>query len=513
MAKQGPITRDEMMSIWAASVDKSYRKPLQDAGDGKGLEVYGQSAEQLARVSTAIDRTTQAMYILPHSGQTDEPASGARKATVTLSIRRQLLAEQPLILGKGHFIVSEETTDAGENGPVLVQPGRRYLLRDDLVFLPGQMGPLDVIAEAEFEGTSFNNPLPDTIGRPVQAGTGFTRARATVIAPDFTNLNADGLIRSINEADTFVPDHVGQYVRFISGLNLGKVVRIASFAEPPDPSIQAGSTVSFDVIHAVDATVFAGSFQIGEQLSINGGAGFGTLLGKLEGGVTKLVFRFRTGTNAVVGNVITGVSSAATLTVRVMLSNPSYVSEAPVGSVGGAEWEVLDWEEHFGIEITNAASPNGGRFAMLDELGAERGLSRSPSENDAAYRYRVATLADVVSPKAIMRSISKSFGNYSWTFREVGLERLLGFFYDGTTEPPEAAPGREPCDAYDTDVYLYTGARTGTWKQAFIGGDGIMCKHHVLSWEGASTLQIKRETQGQICCDNANMLRSQAAGT
>lgn len=463
--KKGPVTRDELMAVWAAAVDSNYRLPLQEAGDGHGLEIYSQAATQLARVSESIDRTTQALYILPHSGQTDEPARGEAKATVTLSVRRLALTEHVLYLAPGSFIVAEETTDYGENGPVTVQPGRKYITTEPLVFCPGEAGPFDVAAEAEYPGWSYNNPLPNTITLPVQPGAGFERDRATVVAPDFatssTQLPAKGQIRTVNEADTFVPEHVGRYVSFVSGANAGLIARVLAFAAPPDPSTFTGSIVDIDVIHSVDGTTFAGTFQDGEEVTWDAGASSGILLvSRTTSGVKRLAFRFAKGTAIGVGDVVTGTLSGATLTVRVVLAAPMYTSE-----VAGASWRVLDWQASWGIEITNNASPEGGRLGILDAIGDERDLQRATNEEDDTYRVRVATLADVVSPNALKRALSRALGALPWVFREVGQELLPGCFYDGTLEAASPTPGREDCDAYDTDVYVYEGLQTsGTFQ-------------------------------------------------
>ncbi len=453
MAKLGPLTRDELMLVWAAAVDKNYRRPLQDAGDGNGLEVYSQAAEQLARVSEAIDTSTQALYILPHSGQTAEPAGGERKATVALTITRHALVNFPLLLAAGSFIVEEQTTDADPSGPIVVTTGRKYITTEDLVFHPGEMGPLVVDAEAEHAGWGYNNPLAGTLSAPVQVGSGFTRTRATLVAPDLAHASvlspARGLLKTVNEADTFVPEHVGQSAIFISGLNAGHVVRVMSYEATPDPATSTGSVIAFDVLHAVDATVFAGAFVVGEVVNIAAGGGFGVVLKASDaGGIRTVTFRFVAGAPVAVGAALLGATSGATLTTRTVLAGPVYVAEAPIAGIGGAEWRVLDWLGDWGLEIANAARPSGGRLGVLDELGAERDLGRASGEQDDNYRQRIATLADVVSPNALKRSLSRALGSIPWVFREVGSIDLRGFFYDSATDDG---------DAYDSEVYVFTG--------------------------------------------------------
>ena len=59
------------------------RGVLADPDSAAAIE---QACEQLALVSAANDETTQALYLLPWSGQSDEPSSGASRSTVTLTV-------------------------------------------------------------------------------------------------------------------------------------------------------------------------------------------------------------------------------------------------------------------------------------------------------------------------------------------------------------------------------------------------------------------------------------------
>lgn len=436
--KTGPLTRDELMLVWAAACDSGYREPLQDAGDGAGLEVYSQHAAQLERVSQAVDKSTQALYILPHSGQTDQPASGGQKATVTLTVSRTINLQRPLVITAGSLIVAEETTDHSPSGPIVVQSGRRFITTGDLVFNPGEPGPFTVPAIAERIGTGYNNPRPNTLVRSVQVGANFTRPRASVTVPN----PARGTIISANEADTFIPEHIGRTVLFTAGANAGLLAHLVAYLQSPDASNGVGSIVAFDDVHAVAGTI-VGTFVASEQVNL--AAGTGRVYAARNG---RMTFQLLTGTAPVVGGVVTGVTSGATLTVTAILYGATYAAET-----GGATWRVLDWEADWGLVITNAASPTGGKHAVLDMLGDDRDLARVSGESDASYSIRVSTLADVVTPNALMRALSRSLGTLAWTFREVGSENLRGSFYDDVSDP----------DAYDGNVMLFDGTVSGTF--------------------------------------------------
>lgn len=452
-AKSGPLTQDDLQAIWESAVDESYSRPFIEAGEGQGFEAYTQGFAQFARVSQAIDVTSQAMFVRPWSGQSNPSAQGGKFATVTLTFQRTQYLERPLRLAAGLIFVEEEQTDWGEDGGVAVLTGRRYVLTEDLVFLPGEQGPFNVQAQAEKVGYGYNNPLPNTISSMVQNGTGFNNSLASVAVTPGNNPPPPALqvlVTALNEADMFVPDHVGQYVLFTAGNNNGLYGRVTSFISPNPP---AGSGVTLEVLCAIHSGTVTGAFQAGENVTIKSGAtvvGRGVfLVSRLDGaGHTRIGFVLTEGIFAN-GDTMSGDLSAATATVDMTLYYPVFTSEAPSGGVGGASWRVLDWVIDFGITVTHAASPSGGTSAMLDELGNEKNLPRSPSETDSAYSVRQSKIADVVSPNAIRRTLNKTLGTTPWCFREVGLALLPGFFYDRVND--------ENGDFYDDDVIVFTG--------------------------------------------------------
>src|SRR5581483_1502678 len=140
--KTGPLTAAELQSVWEGASDPSYVRPLIEGGLGKGLEAWTQYFKQLARVSQAIDASTQGMYVLPASGQTAPPASGAQKATVSVSLSRGGDTSASLVLLAGTAVeevaIAPSATNADEvgtdargavvtGGGTPVRTGRRFL--------------------------------------------------------------------------------------------------------------------------------------------------------------------------------------------------------------------------------------------------------------------------------------------------------------------------------------------------------------------------------------------------
>lgn len=455
--KQGPLTVDEIRQVWASAVDKSYRDPLLDAGDGRGLESYNQAFTQYARISQAIDRTTQSMYLRQHSSQSDLPSAGGAIATVELTLSRTGFLELPLILGAGTTVVQEQTNDSGENGPEPVLTGRRYLLAEDLIFLPGVMGPLTVAAMAEKPGYGYNNPLPGTITVVAQPGTEFYHDKATVL--NFVSpLTQRTEIVAVNEADMFVPDHVGQYVQFVNGANDGKIGRAVAYLPPDltDPDNLIGSSLQLQQVACVEAfSLPSAPFIIGEDVVISTIAGVqtkGRLLAYSDNGThAKLAIELTDGPEVqtiYVGNpasVVAVRTALASVPVSHVLSTGLFDSETQT-----AAWRILDWVIDWGLVATNVAAPSGGRLAMLDLLGGDRGQPRHIGETDDIYRARIVAMADVVSPNAIKRAVQGSFGGYKWTLREPGQDTLRGCFFD--THAPE--------DCLDSDTLIWSGTTT-----------------------------------------------------
>jgi len=470
---RGALTPDELLDVWKKAVDEEYARPILQAGEGQGLEVHTQLHAQLVRVSQAIERTSQAMYLCPWSGQTDEHAMGARKATVTLKFTRSALLDRPLWIQSGSFLVEEETTDWGVDGGVVVTTGMRYAPLQDVVFQPGDVGPFEVPCEAEFPGYGYNNPFPETIRRPVQIGAGFSNAHATVAPLLGTFPTGDVVtISTLNRPDTFIPDHIGQYVALVFGANVGQIGRIRAFRGPNlalNPPV--GSFVDVDRLVAFHTTTYAGAPIIGETFTAPGD--FRTTLITFADDAPTLRVTLRLDnepTPVIVGTVFTGSQSGATFTVETLLHRDAYVAEAPIGIIGGATWEVLPWSA-FGLTITNELSPVGGRPGWLDELGAEKNLPRHPGEDDEMYRMRLKEPADVVSPNAIRRALYRVLGSLPWCFREVGTLEMPGFFYDGDNSPPHVVAGGEMNDAYDAQVLAGAG---GPLIGTFIVGEAMV---------------------------------------
>lgn len=463
--KQGPLTRSELLALWESAVDPNYSAPLVAAGDGNGLEAINQACSQLERASLAIDKSLQAMYILPSSGQTNPPAAGEEFAQVTLTFTRTKNIDKPLHLLAGTIYVDEQLNDWGVDGGISVQTGRRYVIIQDVFFFPGDPGPRTALATAEFVGSGYNNPLHDTLVSIDQPGTNFFHDRATFtvqqVAFTHTPPFQRFILSTVNEADTLIPAHVGQYIIFTAGSNTGKIGLVIGYT-PPDPVHNIGAVVDLEPVLIYQSSSISGSFPApGEEvildITFTPESTGRWIAGQTVGGITSMAIRHSSGTllptgGSTPGNQIVGTITTFTAHCDVfVLTDSSYVSEAPPVNApagSGANWRVMDWVEDWGLTVTNTVSPTGGLAGMLDTLGGERNVNRGSGEGDDAYRARVATPADVVSPNAIRRAIVKQVGSRPYCLREVGSALFPGFYYDRTDGGG---------DFYDDDTLLLVG--------------------------------------------------------
>lgn len=83
------------------------------------------------------------------------------------------------------------------------------------------------------------------------------------------------------------------------------------------------------------------------------------------------------------------------------------------------------------LKVRQATPMTGGSAPMLDGLGYDRGLPRTVGETDAAYRSRMMTLPDTVTPAAMRRIIDESIGSLvhalgqEYIYREIWDLRLM----------------------------------------------------------------------------------------
>lgn len=431
----GAYTRDDLLKLWESSVDRGFSQQMLLLGEGEGsLEHITQALEQLRIVSCAMNRTTQAMYISQWSGQSGEPAGGGRKACVELTVSRSGIPNIPVIISQD-LLFAEVQKDASSLGSVEVETGRTYKLNSLLVIAPGNTEGIKALASSSGIGYGYNYPMPGSISKLLQPGSSFTNNGASV-----RKSNASWTLLSANNPDVIIPEHVGQYVQFLGGSNAGLICRISGYLQPDLLSTpQSGGGATLECLFIVETVVFSFTqFVVGEIVTQAATGAQGVLYSIVDiGGVARVVIAKRVGSFALGATPDYYIESKTT--TQLIICDTSFYPDAtvvldqsPVEETGTASWRILDWVVDLGLSAYNAKSPTGGRSAMLDELGEERGIRRSPGESDDSYRSRVSRLADVVSPNAIKRVSNRILSVYGLEacLREVGQASMPGFFFD-----------------------------------------------------------------------------------
>lgn len=461
----GTYTFDEMLAVLKSAADPEYLRPFFEQGYGSGLEAFEALLTVMQRVDAAIDRTTQALYIKPWSGQTAAPASGQAFALLEVQFTRASRLDLPLTLGAGAVLFEEVEVDAGEVGGEDVRTGRRFTLTRDVTFLPGEPGPLveQVISLRPSYGDA--NIAVGKLRGVYQPGATFQNTRATVTqTPSVARLQVQP------DPDVIVPEHVGQYVEFVGGANAGAVRRIVGY-DRADPSVPHGGVASLAGTFVGRSLVAApvGAFTIGETVEQYDGPTLiarGVLLAVGAASPWYIVVEHNDGAfQATAGTIgpIVGVLSGALFTVEDVNDSGKLVPE-----VGTAAWRIIPWVSGLGLVLANTGVATPGAIGVLDGLGEERGIARAPGEDDESYRKRVAEIADVVSPNAIRR-----IGNRVWAYwgaevclREVGGALLPGLYCDG--DPGSLLDLSRY--AYDFDGLLMGGAKVGE----FVDGERVV---------------------------------------
>ncbi len=104
------------------------------------------------------------------------------------------------------------------------------------------------------------------------------------------------------------------------------------------------------------------------------------------------------------------------------------------------------------MRVRNVQATTGGADKCLEALGQDVGIFRNLGESIEAYRLRIQTTPDTVSPDAIRRGVNDLLAPYDSAvcLREVGTDLFPGFFYDAgsSADSPQDAMTNF---AYDMD--------------------------------------------------------------
>jgi hypothetical protein len=107
--------------------------------------------------------------------------------------------------------------------------------------------------------------------------------------------------------------------------------------------------------------------------------------------------------------------------------------------------------------VRQAGDTGAGQPAVLDQLGADRSIGRIPDEADDAYRVRIRTLPDTVSPDALKRQLDLIFKPLGLTYDFIETwENDYQACWDGPDDPITNIVFGD----YDPHLFVYDDPRT-----------------------------------------------------
>jgi hypothetical protein len=190
-------TQAELEATFRDVTDPSYHEALEHGADGQGWDPVAAKAATLARTSRALQTNGQAFYLLPHSRQLADPASGARKASGRLLVRRAGTVDRELRIPAGKAL---RTAVRDSRGALAVL--QEFVLGAEVVFEAGSVGPVEVTAIATRPGNQGNVAAGSIVGFQPE-GTRSISATSSAL---------DQLLEDTGIPDVFTAGDVGRYV-------------------------------------------------------------------------------------------------------------------------------------------------------------------------------------------------------------------------------------------------------------------------------------------------------------
>jgi len=148
---------------------------------------------------------------------------------------------------------------------------------------------------------------------------------------------------------------------------------------------------------------------------------------------------------------LVGADVSTALAAKIKLLQPNRLTVED-----GIQWSMLDWKD-LRFDITRIEAFAGGRDNTLGLLGEERGMRQGAKEDDERFRERIANLADVVTPAAILRAVNRALAPYSLNGLAQDVQNgMTGLFCDAQ----DAFDFYQPGAAFPIDQFklLYTDA-------------------------------------------------------
>lgn len=208
-----PTDQAGFLDLWRRLFPVDYTDSLEREASGRGLDIAAAQAAIFARVSRALNVTTQAYYVRDHSTETADPATGATRATGTVMVGRGAPANFAITIAAG---MRMQAVMLGTRGQELVL-GEVAVSADVVIPAGGSVGTQYAVpVTAVLSGYQGNFPA-----NRVQRFS--PRGRATVLGTVVTDPSsppAPWVLRDTRASaqrggDAFTVAQIGQYVRLV----------------------------------------------------------------------------------------------------------------------------------------------------------------------------------------------------------------------------------------------------------------------------------------------------------
>lgn len=200
------LDQADLLDIWRKILPESYTGPLIDEANGQGLDVIASIASVFERVAVAVEITTQAMALNPHSSQVRDPAAGAATSAGTVEVTRAAPVDAPLDLLDGDRLATY-VDDA--DGDAVVEVGLE--VDGDQTLVAGSLVPVNVNVRSARAGHHAN--VVPSRGRSVSF---LRRTTATVTGGATTIANE---VSAGATGDQLDEGMIGAFIRFTGGVN------------------------------------------------------------------------------------------------------------------------------------------------------------------------------------------------------------------------------------------------------------------------------------------------------
>ncbi len=228
--------------------DGEYAEALEHTSEGLGWDTVAAAAATHARTSRAIATNGQAFYVLPHSQQTGPSASGPVRASGAVLVGRGGSAQAQLRIPAGKALLGRLRGSSANPAPAL-QP---FELQEEVVLLPGELGPVQVLARATRPGDQGNLPAGTLVG--------FLPEGRRVVS---CWTSGDGQLWDSGVPDVFTAGDVGRYLRLGAALPPRRVLTygqidgrgVVSIEPDQDDALPAPDTYEAELLEWADLGV------------------------------------------------------------------------------------------------------------------------------------------------------------------------------------------------------------------------------------------------------------------